>query len=162
VTITEDNLTLVRRAYAAWNCGDVEALLDCYREDVEIYPFLSDLGGRVYRGHEGVRRWYADANEAWDRLLAEPEEISARGDDVVILVHARGHGLRSGIDVDAHIVHVALIEDGRLRRLEGFGSEQDARRALGERWPQSTFEQSRPTRYAATDTPPAAGGASIG
>jgi hypothetical protein len=46
------------------------------------------MAGDVYRGHEGIRRWYADANDPWDRLLPEPEEIIEHGGLVVILVHA--------------------------------------------------------------------------
>jgi ketosteroid isomerase-like protein len=133
--MVEDKVELVHRAYAAWNRGDVDALLDCYSQDTEIHPFLSDLGGKVYRGHRGVRRWYADANEPWDQLLAEPKEVIVHEEDVVILVHARGHGRGSGLDIDAHIVHVVKIEAGRVRHLDGFASEHDARRALGERWP---------------------------
>jgi hypothetical protein len=55
----------------------------------------------------------------------------------VILVHAKAHGHESGIDVDAHIVHVARIEGDRLASLEGYSSERDARSALGRRCPES-------------------------
>ena len=60
----------------------------CCRADAEVPPFLSDLAGSVYRGHEGIRRWYADVNDPWERLLAEPEEIIEHGDLFVILLHA--------------------------------------------------------------------------
>jgi hypothetical protein len=68
----------------------------------------------VYRGHRGIRRSYADASDPWDRLLPEPEEIIEHGGLFVIVVHATAHGHESGVDVDAHIVHVARIEGARL------------------------------------------------
>jgi ketosteroid isomerase-like protein len=126
---------LIGRIYGAWNRGDVDGVLDCCRADGEVRPFLSDLAGSVYRGHEGIRRWYADANEPWDRLLAEPEKVIEDGDRVLIRVHAKAHGHESGIDVDAHIVHLARVEGGRITRIDGFASESDARRALAQGWP---------------------------
>jgi hypothetical protein len=48
----------------------------CCRADAEVRPFLSDLAGSVYRGHEGIRRWYADVNDPWERLLAERRRSS--------------------------------------------------------------------------------------
>jgi hypothetical protein len=66
---------------------------------------------------------------SWDRLLAEPEEFIEHGGLFVILVHAMAHGYESGIDVDAHIVHVARIEGDRVASLEGYSSERDARSA---------------------------------
>ncbi|HME03539.1 MAG TPA: nuclear transport factor 2 family protein [Solirubrobacteraceae bacterium] len=130
-----DNAEIARRAYAAWNRADLEAFVECYHPDTEIRPFLSDLSGKVYRGREGARHWYEDANEPWDQLLAEPERILGDGDELVILVHARGRGHGSGIEIEAHIVHVVTFEDGTVKRLESFPSEDDARRALGARWP---------------------------
>ena len=126
---------LIGRIYAAWNRGDVDGVVECCSADAEVRPFLSDLAGSVYRGHEGIHRWYADANDVWDRLLAEPEEVIEDGDRVLIRVHAKAHGSESGIDVDADIVHLALVEDGRIARIDGFASEQDARGAVAEGWP---------------------------
>jgi ketosteroid isomerase-like protein len=126
---------LIDRIYAAWNRGDVDGVVECCTADAQVRPFLSDLAGSVYRGHEGIRRWYADANDAWERLLAEPEEVIEDGNRVLIRVHAKAHGSESDIDVDAHIVHLARVADGRVARIDGFGSERDARRALAEGWP---------------------------
>jgi ketosteroid isomerase-like protein len=124
--VAGEDIELIRRAYAAWNRGDVEGLVACYRSDAEVRPSLGDLAGSVYRGHEGVRRWYADANGPWNRLLAEPKEIIEHGGVFVILVHATAHGHESGIDVDAHIVHVARIEGGLLASVAGYSSERAA------------------------------------
>lgn len=135
-----DRSELIRGVYAAWNRADIDTLVSYYSPDAEIRPLLSDLGGDVYRGHDGVRRWYLDANEPWDRLLAEPEEIVVQGDVVVIDVRVRAHGHHSGMDLDTHMVHVALMEGDRLLRVDGYASEEHARRALGNQWPRAATE----------------------
>lgn len=48
------------RCVEAFNARDLEGMLACLSEDVEFHPLR--LGGlcACYRGHDGVREWFAD------------------------------------------------------------------------------------------------------
>jgi ketosteroid isomerase-like protein len=54
---------------SAWDVGE---LLRLYAPDVEFLPLTGTLvesGG--YRGHEGVRAYFAEARELWDATYDE-------------------------------------------------------------------------------------------
>ena len=68
------NLELVKRAYASWQNGDLDAFVADYTEDVEVRPYLGrSLGASTYHGHTGLRQWYTDATGEWDRLDVAPD-----------------------------------------------------------------------------------------
>src|ERR671914_1915234 len=76
-----DTVELVRRSFEAMRAWDVDALLRLYDPDVEYLPLTGtrvESGG--YRGHEGVRAYFAEARELWDELRPEGHEFSDLGD----------------------------------------------------------------------------------
>ncbi len=130
------NLELVKRAYASWQNGDLDAFVADYTEDVEVRPYLGrSLGASTYHGHTGLRQWYTDATGEWDRLDVAPEEF-IEGDGVVVVgLRAVGLGKGSHVEVDARIWHVIELADGKIFRLRGFGDRGEALRAAGVKEP---------------------------
>jgi uncharacterized protein len=120
-----------RAAYAAWSARDLDAFVECFSEDVELQPFLgAGLGASKYQGHAGLRRWFQEANDAWDELRVEPHEFREAGDRLAVFLKAIGKGRGSHVEVEAEIVHVAEFRDGKFTRLEGFGDREQALKAL--------------------------------
>jgi uncharacterized protein len=120
-----------RTAYAAWSARDLDAFVRVFAEDVELQPFLgAGLGASTYRGHQGLRRWFQEANEAWDELRVEPYEFREAGDRLAVFLRATGRGRGSHVEVEAEIVHVAEFHDGKFTRLDGFGDREQALKAL--------------------------------
>ena len=104
--VADADIQLISRMIHEWNSGDVEALLEVFDLEVEVRPALSTfLASMVYRGHDGVRSWYAETNEPWAELQAEPQRFIDAGERtvVVIALHARVPGGR--VDVGAEIAH---------------------------------------------------------
>jgi ketosteroid isomerase-like protein len=129
---TEWNAELITRMLECWNAGDVDALLEVFDPDVEVRPALSTfLASMVYRGHAGVRRWYAETNEPWAELQAEPERFVDAGARtvVVIALHARVPG--GHVDVGARIAHVVTIREDKIVRLEGYDEPDEALASVG-------------------------------
>ena len=123
---------LITRMLDEWNGGDVDALLQVFDPEVEVRPALSTfLASMVYRGHEGVRTWYAETNEPWAQLHADAERFIEAGDRTVVIValHARVPG--GEIDVAARIAHVVSVRDGRIVRLDGYDEPDKALAAVG-------------------------------
>jgi len=131
-TVNESDTELIERMLREWNEGNVDALVEIFDPEVEVRPALSTfLASMVYRGHEGIRRWYAETNEPWAELQAEPERFIDAGERTVVIIalHARVPGGR--IDVGARIAHVVTIHDGRIVRLDGFDEPDAALAAAG-------------------------------
>ena len=127
-------MAIVRAAYDAWKRRDVDALAEAFAEDAEVRPFLgSALGASTYRGQAGVRRWYADANDAWERLEVEPTDFHEAGERVVVTLRAVGTGRGSHAEVEAQIVHVIELREGKVLNLQGYDDRDAALRAAGVR-----------------------------
>ena len=97
---------------AAW---DVEGLLRLYADDVEFLPLTGtrvETGG--YRGHDGVRAYFAEARELWDVL--EPHGVDYRdlGDRVLVAGHCRVRGRTSGAESDPACAWVIGVRGGKI------------------------------------------------
>jgi ketosteroid isomerase-like protein len=126
------NIDQARAAYAAWSARDLDAFVQVFSEDVEVKPVLGrGLGASEYRGHGGLRRWFEEANEAWDELRVEPREFREVGNRLAVFLRAIGRGRGSQVEVEAELVHVAEFRDGKVTRLEGFGDREQALKAIG-------------------------------
>jgi ketosteroid isomerase-like protein len=71
----EERVELVRRGYEAYNAGDLDALLDLFDPDIEVWASPDMLNSGSYRGHEGFLRWISQWNEAWE---AEGHRLRSR------------------------------------------------------------------------------------
>ena len=130
--VADADIQLISRMIHEWNSGDVEALLAVFDPEVEVRPALSAfLASMVYRGHDGVRSWYAETNEPWAELQAEPQRFIDAGERtvVVIALHARVPG--GQVDVGAEIAHVVTIRDRRIVSLDGYDDADAALAAVG-------------------------------
>ena len=58
--MSQENVELVLRAYRAWNERDVDAWVACGTPDIEwrLIGGFADLMGPVFKGHEGLRRFF--------------------------------------------------------------------------------------------------------
>jgi ketosteroid isomerase-like protein len=113
--VSQENLELVRRLYAAWSAGDIAGATSAFARDVEWHghPRLPEPG--PFRSREEVERWMTQFREAWGELSADPVELVDAGDSVVALVHMSGRGRGSGVEVRGGVdVHVMTFENGEV------------------------------------------------
>jgi ketosteroid isomerase-like protein len=97
-------------------------------------PFRDLLGREVYRGHEGVRRFFREyhARETWQSVEENLEELIDADAHVVSVVNTQARGRASGVDVEwTHNAGVWTIRDGRIVRVAWFGSVEEALEAAG-------------------------------
>jgi uncharacterized protein len=135
-TETGGNTELIRAGYAAFNRGDLEAVLDLFAPDIEFLPLPDSPIGTVYRGHEGFRGMIAENSEMFDSYRSEPEEIVEVDDDhVIVTVRSAARGRMSGVEVGGRLAHLWTIVDGKAARCESFDSAAAAMSAAqaGER-----------------------------
>jgi ketosteroid isomerase-like protein len=85
----------------------------------------------VYRGHTGLREWFAELREAWEILDHTPLEVVDAGDVIAFLCKIRLRGRTSGIELDSRLGQVFWIEGGLIVRERDFSDWDEALRALG-------------------------------
>jgi ketosteroid isomerase-like protein len=130
--MSQENVELVRRRFAAALADDWATALEALDPDVEIHDFdIPDAGG-VYRGHAGYRRWVKRWTEGWERTRMEDPEFRAVGDDCVIaLFRMVTIGEHSGLELERDDAIVYRIRAGKIVRIEYFNDQARARDAAG-------------------------------
>jgi ketosteroid isomerase-like protein len=71
--MSRENVEQTKRAAEAYNRRDVEAMLEELDPEVEWHSALSILlSGKatVYRGHDGVREWFRELDDASTRSMS--------------------------------------------------------------------------------------------
>jgi uncharacterized protein len=112
-----ENVRLAREGFDAFNRGDVDAVLAMLDPEVEVFAAPEFPNSGTFHGHDGYLRWVGEWLEAWDRFVIEVLEIEPVGDDhVVSLVHQRGRGRGSGIEVTQDVAFMWEVRDGRAVR----------------------------------------------
>ena len=127
--VSQENLTLARHGFEAFNRRDVDELVELSHPDCEWLPFRAQLEGYSYRGHEGVRRFIVDMAEDWSRFEIELEELTDVDGRVLLIgrVHALARG--SGVAVENRSGFVLEFSEGLICRLVSYSDPDDARRA---------------------------------
>jgi ketosteroid isomerase-like protein len=114
------NADVVRRFYTSWNASDLEGVLATFHEDGEFLPVMVPLlSSEVYRGHDGITRWFTELRERWNEFRAEPEQVIELGaDDIVVIVRLVATD-GAGAQLDARIANVFTMRDGKVAVMEG-------------------------------------------
>jgi len=128
--MSQENVEVVRRLHAAAASRDVATVLALYDAEVELdasrVQIVGFMGQDVYRGHEGLRRFFREWHEAWENVEYDFEELIDAGDQVISVVTRRARGRASGADVEWHVALVWTLREGRVTRLVWFPSREDA------------------------------------
>jgi ketosteroid isomerase-like protein len=129
-----ENVDLVRRSFEAMKTWDVDALLRVYDQDVEFLPLTGtrvESGG--YRGHEGVREYFAEARDLWDVLEPEGDDYRDLGDRVVVAGRCRVRGRTSGAESNPACAWVIGVRDGAIVSHRTCATFEEALEAAGAR-----------------------------
>jgi ketosteroid isomerase-like protein len=125
--MSQENVERMRKIVVAFNDRDVEAMVAFTDPDVEAHSTFAAVGGAVYHGHAGVRRWHQELNEVFPGEIAvEAEAYFDLGDSVVVYLVLRGRGAQSGAQVEAPIAQIHTFRDGRVVRWTSFIDRREA------------------------------------
>jgi ketosteroid isomerase-like protein len=104
-----DAVERVQAMFEAFNRLDVEAALPYLHPECEMRPLgTAERLGRAepYRGHDGVREYFADVARVWDGLTVIPEKYRAVAGSVVVF------GRVEGVDLQDEVLWVWKLRDG--------------------------------------------------
>lgn len=114
--MSESNVELVRAIYGAFAAGDVPGVVArmdpaIVWNEAEHFPYAD---GNPYCGPEAILTGiFARLGSEWDGFAAVPGELLDAGDTIVVLGRYRGSCKATGRSVDAQMVHVWRIADGK-------------------------------------------------
>ena len=128
--MSEENIEVVRRCYAAFNRGDWEAAFEV-SPDVEWETDARLPNAGTYRGREEIQRLFEDQAGPFEESAIEPQRFLAEGDQVVALVKLRRRPKGSSADIEAEIAHLWTFRDGRAVRVQAFAKREQALEAAG-------------------------------
>jgi hypothetical protein len=131
--MSQENVEIVQRAYAAFNDADIEKVLAILDPDIEWNA--SEVFFDQPRTYRGRRAWQEeflrDLMDVFAQYRSEPEDVIDAGDQVVSIVHVGGPGRRSGAEATARVGHVLTLRGGRLVRFTEFKEPREALEAAG-------------------------------
>jgi hypothetical protein len=58
---------------AAFNERYADALVAVCDPSIEVHSVFAAIGGAIYHGHDEVRKWLRDIQEAWSQFRVESE-----------------------------------------------------------------------------------------
>jgi ketosteroid isomerase-like protein len=127
--VSQENVEVVRCVVAALNARDLEGHLACCREDVELH--LPVVAG-VYEGAEGIKRWFADLEDAGPDFHIDLRGVEAiGGNQVLAFTHVASTGRASGIALTMENAIIYDLIDGKVSRIRIFLDQSEALKAVG-------------------------------
>jgi ketosteroid isomerase-like protein len=132
--MSQENVEAFKRAIEAYNRRDIDAFLEGIDPKVEWRGALQALlesEATVYRGHDGVRQWVRDIDEALADIRLELPEIRDLGDRIVAIGRLRARGKASGAETESPFGCVVEWKNGKATRLRSFLSHDEALEAAG-------------------------------
>ena len=133
--MSERNVEIVRRAYAAVNERDFDSLLKLSDPDC-VFDFSRSIGPQkgVYRGPEEYRRFASDLFDAFETYEATPVEVDVGPHGhIVVRQHVRAKGRGSGLvwENEPDATFVFEVRDGKIVRTTLYQHHAEALKAVG-------------------------------
>jgi len=118
--MSQQNVDAVRRAWEAFNRGDLGAFFADVAADVEFVEDPAFPEAAVFHGREEIATYLAGFQEAMADHRFEVEEVRDLGDRVLALVHETARGTSSGADVDQRPAFLYEFRDGLIVRVRAY------------------------------------------
>jgi ketosteroid isomerase-like protein len=124
---------LVRGIVDALNRGDVDGMLARMHPDFEWRRLESSPVARSYRGREQVRGYVEDWLNTFDSLRLDLQDPTEVGDRVLAVIHGRGRGRASGVELETRFCQVWTLRRGTAVRMEEYATREQGLAALRSR-----------------------------
>ena len=129
--MSQENVEIVRREYAAMAARDWDALAEVWHPEIE-YEVL--MGAGTFRGIEQITRFFDSYAGSYSEFDVEAEEILSVADQVVAVEHLVGRGLKgsdTGASVQERFARLITFKDGRIWRAKEYSTRAAALEAAG-------------------------------
>jgi ketosteroid isomerase-like protein len=125
--MSSENVEIVRKATDAYRRGALEE--GATWMDPEIVWDMSRLqvpDAAVYRGFDGLLKFFSLWQESWESLELEPLEFIEAGDQVVTVIRQSGRGRLSGAEVEHRFAQLWTLRDRKIVRMDMYPDREAA------------------------------------
>ena len=131
--MSQENVEVFRRVLAAVGEDDLaERLIELCDPEVEWRSFFAALlPAGEYHGHEGLRDYARDLDEAWEDLRVELEDVLDAGDVVVGIGRVCFRGKGSGVASESDAGWMLKFRAGKVLVFRAFRDPAEAFEAVG-------------------------------
>jgi ketosteroid isomerase-like protein len=122
-----ENVRVVRDLMTAFNRRDIERVLALVDPTVAFFaPQTASAVGQkmIYRGHEGMRHYFHQVGQVWQRLHLSPYEFQVKGECVVVT--GRISGDCNGMRIDSHAAWGWRLRSGKVVWGRSYESSKEA------------------------------------
>ena len=126
--MSQENVELVQRLYAAWARDEFPGALalELLDPDIEYVNPDGAIEPGIRRGLPAFIAAVEKVFEGWATWRMEPEQFTAAGDQVAVVVRYRARGRRSGMAIEGRESALLTLRDGKIVRYEWFHGPGDA------------------------------------
>lgn len=112
--MSESNVEIWKRVIAAFNEGGLDAALEYFAPDAEVYD--PDLPSGPLHGHAQIREGIGEMLSAFEVMQVRDFEFIPAGDRLVGLIHTYGQGAgsRGEMEVEFRDAHAMTFKDGKI------------------------------------------------
>jgi ketosteroid isomerase-like protein len=129
--VSKRNVEGHRRFIEAFDAREIEALVALCDGKVEVHSVFAAVGGAVYNGHDGVRRWLRDIEEVWSQFRVVSEAYFDLGEYTIAFNVLDGRAQQSGVEVAMPYATVMRWSDDLIVYFKAYAHREDALTDLG-------------------------------
>jgi ketosteroid isomerase-like protein len=127
---TQENVRIVKDAFAALGRGDKQGVLALSAEDIEwIIPGEGWPLAGTHRGHAELADLFQKASEVVETSFPEPPEFVAQGDRVLVVGFSKGRVKATNRTFEDHFVFAVTVRNGKLTNIREYVDTQALARA---------------------------------
>jgi ketosteroid isomerase-like protein len=125
--MSQENVELAHRANDAFNRHDFDALLALIDPNIEFTSRIVELeGGGPFRGHDGIKEWWANLFGVFPEFSSKIEEVRDLGDLTLARMRQHSQGMEKDSPADQTQWHLAEWREGKKIRWRVFVNEDEA------------------------------------
>jgi ketosteroid isomerase-like protein len=129
--MSQENVEIVRRVYAAANRGDLDTANSYVHPEIEFHTYAQSPEAGVYRGKEEVLKYNEDLVEQFESIRFEVEELLDAGDRVVVVTTQRAVPKGGQQEINVHVAEVWVVRNGLLAERRSYSTKHEALEAVG-------------------------------
>lgn len=118
MSVEQQNIQIVKDAYAANARGEPQGFTASFTADTEIHEAASLPYGGVHKGVDSFPKLMGLVKEHFSSPKFTQHKMIADGDDVILVGELALTGKKSGNTISFRMVEIWTIVDGKTRKLE--------------------------------------------
>jgi ketosteroid isomerase-like protein len=126
-----ENSDALKRAYEAFNQGDIDTVREILAEDARWEGPNTDgvpMSG-THEGRDAVLQALGSIGESFETFSASPDELVEEGETIVVLSHLEGKS-KSGNEIKLPGVEVWRMSGGKANRIQSLVDTAEIKSAI--------------------------------